>query len=314
MWNKLPEHPTHTAMTRLLARYWQAKPNTLRHISRSANDVYRFVGSDDRIYYARLTHDQIRPHEVNEGALHFQQFLAEQGIATPVPVYTRDRRLAVPLGNGYYLCVIEEGKGRPLNTAIVDAMMMHQWGVATAEFHQASRCYTPKPTAQYHYVMRQWSRLTPIVQRAEPVIRDAYMQMTPRLLDLKRDETYHLIHGDYHAGNILASVSAKGWSLTLIDFDEPVYHWAIADMARVMLEFYDRPVSVRCNLRDAFLDGYRSVLPMPDYWVDQLPFFMQMRGILMHLWTMEDDLPPDSDGHDSPFQQARDWAITRYEF
>ena len=52
---------------------------------------------------------------------------------------------------------------------------------------------------------------------------------------------YGLIHGDYRPGNVIWD----GTTARTIDFDEPNYHWYIADVSRALMELFDQPLAQR---------------------------------------------------------------------
>jgi Ser/Thr protein kinase RdoA (MazF antagonist) len=312
MWQRLPKRPRQEALGQLLAKYWNGKPDTLVAISQSANKVYRFETTQGELCYARLSHEAIRPYQISESAVLFQSYLRNRNVSVARPIRANTKQWLIRIGEGYYVGVVEAVAGDILNLQTADEDLLERWGRTTANLHENATYYVPDQNTHYHDFHTQWKRVAPIAQRAESVVRQAYCKLDDNLRNYRQGASYILTHGDYHAGNII--VKYPMLDATIIDFDEPVYHWAVADIARVMLEFTEHPLEERIALRDAFLRGYRTIHPLSDFWVVNLPFFMQLRGMLMHLWTIESDLPSESDGSDSPFQQSRLWAIHRYNF
>ena len=85
---------------------------------------------------------------------------------------------------------------------------------------------------------------------------------------------YGLIHGDYRPGNVIWD----GTSARAIDFDEPNFHWYIADVSRALLELWDQPLAERRKFRQAFMRGYLKEHTIDEWWVSQLPYFAQHRA------------------------------------
>lgn len=97
-------------------------------------------------------------------------------------------------------------------------------------------------------------------------------------------QDYGLIHGDYRPGNVIWD----GATARTIDFDEPNYHWYIADVSRALLELTDQPLAARRRYRQEFMRGYRSQHRLDEWWVTQLPFFAQHRAMLMYAWDVQE--------------------------
>ena len=117
-------------------------------------------------------------------------------------------------------------------------------------------------------------------------------------MDALPAQDYGLIHGDYRPGNVI-------WDGTIartIDFDEPNFHWYIADVSRALMELRAQPLPERIKYRQAFMRGYLREHSIDEWWVGQLPYFAQHRALLMHAWDLQEG---------GCWSELADWALGR---
>ena len=206
------------------------------------------------------------------------------------------------LDDGYYAAAQLEAPGDLMSRHLLDISVHEAWGRSLGQLHAASRRFQPDPQIDYGFptVQRFWSNIAPAIQASSPALRRVYAELTDWMHSLPRHD-YGLIHGDYRPGNVVWD----GVTARTIDFDEPNFHWYIADVARALLELSDQPLEARRRYRQAFMCGYLREHAIDDFWVTQLPQFAQHRAILMHAW----DLQEGGSGRGSLA-----WAVRRFEW
>ena len=91
-------------------------------------------------------------------------------------------------------------------------------------------------------------------------------------------ERFGLIHADLRLANLLAD----GPHLRVIDFDDSGLSWRLYDFAAAVSFFEHEPIVD--TLRDAWIEGYRRVAPLPQADADELPVFIAMRRFLLVAW------------------------------
>lgn len=111
-----------------------------------------------------------------------------------------------------------------------------------------------------------------VLERAAEVLR-------VRLAPLSQPESFGLIHADLRLANLLAD----GETLTLIDFDDSGFSWFLYDFAAAVSFMEHAPVVPA--LKAAWLDGYRSLTPLPADAAAQLDLFVMLRRILLTAWV-----------------------------
>ncbi len=96
-------------------------------------------------------------------------------------------------------------------------------------------------------------------------------------------ERFGLIHGDFLPENVLVD----GERLTLIDFDDSGWGWHLFDIATSFVGAWGQPDEEA--LEAAFLEGYRSVRPLPEEHLALLPLFLALRAATYAGWVCTRD-------------------------
>lgn len=119
------------------------------------------------------------------------------------------------------------------------------------------------------------------------LISRAREKLTEILSDYGQDpQTYSLIHGDLHAGNILKTRNG----LHVIDFDDSGFGWHQYELAVAIFAYQSKPHFE--TIRDALVAGYRSQRPLSDEALELLPIFLLMRSLALLGWI---DARPELD-------------------
>lgn len=89
---------------------------------------------------------------------------------------------------------------------------------------------------------------------------------------------FGLVHADLRLANLLAD----GPDLRVIDFDDCGTCWRLYDFAAAVSFFEHEPIVDA--LREAWVEGYRAVAPLPQEDADEMPVFIAMRRFLLVAW------------------------------
>ncbi len=95
----------------------------------------------------------------------------------------------------------------------------------------------------------------------------------------KAPEGYSLIHADFAPENLLVD----GDRVRLLDFDDAGFGWHLFEIVTSLYfhlgeEYYE-------TVRNAVIEGYRSVRPLPDEQLEHLPLFLLARGVTYLGWV-----------------------------
>jgi Ser/Thr protein kinase RdoA (MazF antagonist) len=93
-------------------------------------------------------------------------------------------------------------------------------------------------------------------------------------------DRYGLIHADLVPENILVDSGR----LQVIDFDDAGYGWHLFELA-TSLYFLPREDSVFSEARNALIQGYQEVRPLPESHLARLPMFLAARGSTYLGWV-----------------------------
>ena len=300
-WQTKRDQFDHSLVPSFVRELWNGDQKSLKLVGQAYNIVYRFEA--ERVgYYLRICHPILHPLKKAQQVMHFLRFLADNDVPVGQPVPSINGNYLEVLDGGYFASAQMEAPGSEIGLDHMDLYVYEAWGRSLGKLHQASRRYQPSSEIDYQFpiVQRFWKNIEATVDSASTELQAIYEQLTDYMGGLPKHD-YGLIHGDYRPGNVIWD----GNIARTVDFDEPNYHWYIADVSRALLEFYDRPLEQRQAFRKAFMRGYLSEHTIDDFWVTQLSQFGQMRGMLMHMW----DIQEGSSG-----SYSRDWVMRQYEW
>ncbi len=274
----------HELVPDLARERWNGDTASLRLISQDYNIVYRFE-SEGRGYYLRICHTVLHPLPKAHAVLRFLRFLAENEVPVGAPLPSVRGRYIELLEGGYYAAAQCEAPGNLMIQHLLDFSVYESWGQSLGKLHAASSRFQPDAASDYQFpsVQRFWQNIAVTARQSRPGLRRVYSELTEYMLALPIQD-YGLIHGDYRPGNVIWD----GSTARTIDFDEPNYHWYIADVARALMELWAQPRARRRAFRDAFMAGYSSEHEIDDFWLTQLPQFVQHRAMLMHMWDVQE--------------------------
>ena len=311
-WQHIRDGFDHLAVPSFIATHWHASPDTAAFISAAYNIIYRFEANGAG-YYLRICHPILHSIEDANATLAYLQHLAENGAPVNVPVKSVNGLYIEPLKDDFYAQVVTEAPGEEIGLIHTDLRVYAAWGNSLGKLHRAAASFQPPQGTSYPTVQRFWENVRETAMRQDEVLREAFLRVDTWLKTLSLEDDYGLCHGDYRPGNVIWD--AENFLAVTVDFDEPNTHWFISDVVRALLEFHDRPLAERQAYRKAFLRGYCEARELDDEWLEkwvpQMTDFAQMRGLLMHLWTVQED---EANGLPTNDARGRIWAVNRYEW
>jgi Ser/Thr protein kinase RdoA (MazF antagonist) len=111
-----------------------------------------------------------------------------------------------------------------------------------------------------------------VLDRAKEVIRGALTAFG------KASDRYGLTHGDFLPENLLRD----GDTIRIIDFDDCGFGWHVMDVATSLMFLVGEPMYEPAF--EGFVEGYRSVRPLPDEHLEMLPVFFLARAMTYIGW------------------------------
>ncbi|WP_343796170.1 phosphotransferase enzyme family protein [Bacillus carboniphilus] len=261
-----------------IADCWGADKGSTRYIRGSANFLFVFQREDER-FILRFNEDSERKVEQIKAELFLLQLLKDKGLAVPEPVQSMNGQLVESVETDlglYHASVFTIIKGtHPEFEALTDAEFT-KWGETLGQLHQ-----TLKECPETSDLNRpSWKdQLTFIRENLSPSETAAWLELD----DLSQwaeslpvtNETYGLIHFDFELDNLLWNEDQVG----IIDFDDSVYHWFVADIAFALRDMFENKLDLEHASFLSFMEGYRRMTDVDDKLIQELPQFTRMHKL-----------------------------------
>ncbi|WP_236575399.1 phosphotransferase enzyme family protein [Paenibacillus sp. USDA918EY] len=207
---------------------------TLRLISRSTNEVYRFTKNNES-FILRLSEKPLAYAEKIRGELDWLQFLAQNGVRVSLPVKTIDHDIMAVFADDetcFIATVFEMAPGTFFDKndpLLWGGAVFKQWGETMGKMHRLSRRFIPSNDAEKR---EDWSRSkidNPYLRHGKYAVLLEKLRKLENIMDsLPREgEAYGLIHNDFHPYNF----HVDGDLMTVFDFDDCLYGWFSLDIA-----------------------------------------------------------------------------------
>nr|WP_255684149.1 MULTISPECIES: phosphotransferase [unclassified Xanthobacter] len=119
-----------------------------------------------------------------------------------------------------------------------------------------------------------------------------------KLLPLSQPDSFGLVHADLRLANLLVN----GDELALIDFDDCGLSWFLFDFAAA-ISFLEHEPYVPA-LKAAWMEGYRTVAPLPAEASDQLDLFVMLRRIQLTAWVASHAETPTGQAMGIPYTEG----------
>lgn len=195
-------------------------------------------------------------------------------------------------GNDYY-CVICEYLSGEAPDENNEAQMVKQFfhlGKTTAYLHRQTEIWngaTKLDRIEWNYdtiigdhaAWGRWQDFPDMTPEAKVMLEKVAAIIKKRLQRYgKNKDNYGLIHADLRLANLLL----EGDQIKVIDFDDCGFGWHLHDLASALSFIEEKPIVPK--LINAWLDGYRKVLPFTDTDFEEIDTFIMMRRLQLTAW------------------------------
>lgn len=266
-----------------LVRCWSAEPGSVARVGDGANVVFRFTSGGGECFL-KLFDTRHTPHALVESAADYLCHLADADVPVCRPIASISGTLVeMPKDLPEFAAtVVRRVPGEPMGLAHRDLSVYSASGRTLGALHNAAARYRPGETRYFTTAESIWENVAERLPD-DPVVRAEFEQVDDWRSALPLDErVMGLTHADYRPGNLFWD----GETIWAIDFDEPVYDWWAADVARALLEFSEQRIEGRNEFLDAFLAGYREVRDFEDAWVEDIPWFRRLKDLDRYTWVL----------------------------
>ena len=152
------------------------------------------------------------------------------------------------------------------------------------KLHDLSKQYRPPVEFQrlHWYEKVEITQIEHFLPPGQQVVIERMHQYTHELQSLPIDNrSYGVIHNDLHPHNFLYN----GQRITMIDFEDNVQMWYIADLAiSLFMVTVWPPEDLRREtfaqmFWPKFIQGYREETEIADEWLEKIPLFLKFREL-----------------------------------
>ncbi len=124
-----------------------------------------------------------------------------------------------------------------------------------------------------------WRKFPDMTPEAQSFLEDIVHIIEKRLKRYGRTENnFGLIHADLRLANLLI----EGDQIKVIDFDDCGFGWHLQDLASALSFIEEKPIVPK--LVNAWLSGYKKVLPFTDTDFEEIDTFIMMRRLQLTAW------------------------------
>jgi Ser/Thr protein kinase RdoA (MazF antagonist) len=274
------------------AAAFQVNPGNMQELDGFENFIYEGQ-TEQTAVILRLSHSSKKDRIQIGSELAFVNYLVLHGAGVARPLGNHIGQLVseIPLSDGSYFSAVcfEKAPGRHPQGADFNPVLYRAWGSAMGKMHRLSRTYIPpQPSLQRIH----WNEEVEVTRAAYylPAGQQRVVEMvalyTQRLQQLPVTAgNYGVIHNDLHPYNFLYD----GINLTMIDFEDSVQMWYIADLVTSLFMVSVWPPhglsreDFTRSFWPHFVRGYRQENDLPHEWLASIPLFLKFRELGMYV-------------------------------
>lgn len=241
------------------------------------NYIYELLTDEPLIL--RISHSAKRDPESIMAELDWINYLSDN-MDVRKPIQSKNGNEMECIQNGdhdLYAVIFKKVEGKTLSDTYPEDVIIKKWGKLTARMHEITKKYIPEGKRRIDWKMVDEVNKIDDILDLHPEILKKYHKLIQKIDYLPKEE-FGLIHQDLHDENLILN----GERLYIIDFDDSLYHYFIADIAAILFHTAwrfgkgDRNELVK-KFFPIFIDGYKSVRNLSEYWIEKIDDFIQLR-------------------------------------
>jgi len=258
--------------------------------------------------YVRVTTRSDRSMAELLGEVNFIRHLDANGVSVATPYTSKDGQtvcMVEHMENVFCYVIFRVAIGEQLSQrgynyieGIPLSKHHYNCGRILGQVHKASETYLLTDGHKRHHIL---DYLKVLMERYLPydmiIVREKFNTLINQLEELEKNEmSYGMIHADFGDGNY--NIDYRNGNITLFDFDDSGYCWYMYEIATAWSAsrgwvMYEEDLKRRKVLMDdifaSIVEGYRSIRPLKDAYIEQLPLYLkldEMEGFLDKLRYM----------------------------
>lgn len=257
---------------------WGYDPGSVYYFRGSANFLCLFRREGQR-YFLRFNATTERDVAAVEAEVALVDWLHRNGIKVAAPIPSKAGRLVetVTTDLGEFIAVVFAAvPGAHPDLSELDDEGFKAWGAALGKLHSAMK---GAPVGQNRPTWRdQLDLARPFITAADTDLQAEWLALVVWADSLPTGpDDYGLIHYDFELDNLLWQDD----SITILDFDDCVHSWYVADIAYALRDLFEDGVDLEHPRFQAFVAGYQEHHPLNPELLAQLPVFLRMHQICL---------------------------------
>lgn len=260
-----------------ILQHWEYDPGSVFFFRASANFVcvFRKAGQRRFLRFNAVTERSLRSvgSEVN-----LVDWLDRHGVKVAAPIPSRSGRFVetVETSLGRFNAVVFTGlPGAQGELEDLEPTQFRTWGAALGRLHAAMRTY-PSPSNRPTW-RDQLEVARPFIP-AGSTLEAEWARLMTWANSLPTDgDRFGLIHFDFELDNLYW----QDQEIAILDFDDSVQSWYVADIAYALRDLFEDGVDPRNQLFQEFIAGYGEHHPIDGELLAQLPEFLKLHQLVL---------------------------------
>lgn len=311
------------ALSQEIVKHWRCNPlekDFLKAYRISSNAMTWFEYQNEW-YFLRYTPESETSEEKLSSELRFLNRLRQNGYPAVESVNTLGdkaySKIETEWGN-YFAACFKQLKGKTLSNQEPSVALARLWGESLGKLHEL--CRETEPTQSYNDLL-EWAikilNQTTITEKEREAALAEIDSVQMALSKLtKTSDNYGRIHYDFEADNLIYNQETN--KISVLDFDDSHMHFLAQDIERALNslsdEWVQEDLEANIALKDAFIEGYESVRPLPKEYHTHYEWFERYANVYGYVRILHalSQMPSESAA-----QSMSDWLpnlLKRLEF
>jgi len=223
-----------------ILNHWELKNPNLEIMDQyriSATAIYPYKDQDE-VRLLRFTPEDERQIADIKAELEFIEYLRNHNFDVAHTVSSNNgneiENLTTKWGT-YTASVFKRVKGQRVDGIKLTEGLLSSLGETLAQLHNLSENFVPRISKRQSYVDKlEWMEILFDRYEKDGIVSNALNELRKQLGTFSKDShDFGLIHYDYDLDNLFYDEESK--HISVIDFDDSVYHWYVMDV----INFYD---------------------------------------------------------------------------
>lgn len=266
-------------LTEMMLSRWGFDHASAFYIRSSANHIFLVKNESER-YILRFIAVEERSESELVGEIKLLKYLSQQDLKVNLPLQSKQglevEKVETELGQ-YFVSIFTYIEGEHPEIAKLKQEDFYNWGSALGQLHQCLK----KVPANISAMRTSWRDKLLFIQEADQ--NEGLREELDQLLAYREQlpltpESYGLIHYDFELDNLKWQNSYIG----IIDFDDAIHHWYVADIAYALRDLYKDGIDLQNPSFKQFIVGYMSQTNLDATLLEHLDWAMRVHRVNMY--------------------------------